>query len=207
LECGGWTPLSYLECGGSTPLWYSIVPAVGRGAPRLSGLLAARRRRISTVKRIEDLLGMPIVTVQEGVRLGKVKGVEVDTAEGRIRYLHFDGERNRQDGVISWHAVRSVGGDAVTIESVSQAKDTIPPAERDGLSPQVGDRPVVTESGTRLGTVTSYELDEVTGHIQKYRIGAHNLLERLTGREIEFPHSAIRTFGKDAIIVADEVAA
>src|SRR5687768_14391269 len=101
----------------------------------------------SDVKRIEDLLGMPVMTLQEGVRLGKLKGVEVDTEDGRIRYVHFDAERHRPDGVIAWEAIRSVGANAITVESITSASETLPAAERDRLSPYLGDRPVVTESG------------------------------------------------------------
>jgi sporulation protein YlmC with PRC-barrel domain len=157
------------------------------------------------VKRIEELLGMPIVTLEEGTRLGRLKGVEVDTIDGRIRYLRLDGEGHRAEAVIPWDAVRAIGGDAITVESKDSVKETVLAADRDRLSSYVGDRPVVTESGNRLGTVTSYEVDERNGVIGAYHVAAGGIFGRLTGNEIVFPHAAVRTFGKDAIIVADEV--
>jgi uncharacterized protein YrrD len=157
------------------------------------------------VKRIEELLGMPVVTVQEGTRLGAVKGVEIDAAEGWIRYLRFDGAGHRADGVIPWDAVRSVGADALTIDSVSQVQETVGSAAREALTGHVGDRPVVTEDGRRLGTIRSYDIDERTGRITAYHLTCGGFLGGLLGKDLVFPHEAVRAFGKDAIVVSDAV--
>ena len=157
------------------------------------------------MKRIEEILGMPMVTVQEGLRLGKLSGVEVDTRDGRLRYLHFDGASNRAAGVVPWEAVRSIGTDAVTVESKALALETIPMAEREFLSPHVGDRPVMTESGKQLGKVSSYTVDESTGLIDRYYVASGGILG-IGSHQVRFTHAAVRSFGKDAIIVSDEIA-
>jgi sporulation protein YlmC with PRC-barrel domain len=158
------------------------------------------------VKRIEDLLGMPVLAVEEGARLGRLAGVEVDVIDGRIRYLRVDGEGRRAESFVPWDAVRSVGQDAITVDSRHSLKENLLSADRDRLSAYLGDRPVVTENGTRLGNVTSYEVDVESGAIARYHVAHGGIFGRLTGSEIVFPHQAIRSFGKDAIIVADEVA-
>jgi uncharacterized protein YrrD len=157
------------------------------------------------MKRIEDMLGMPIVTVDEGLRLGKLKGVEVDLAEGRIRYLRLDGEGGRADGFIPWGAIRSVGADAITVQSKAAVGETIPAADRDRVVGHLGDRAVVTEGGARLGQIVSYDVDEQTGMLLGYRVGTGGLLGRLTGSTLDFPHGAVRTIGRDAIIVSNDV--
>ena len=156
------------------------------------------------MKSIHDLLGMPIVTVQEGIRLGTVRGVELDATASRIAYLHFDGADTRADGVVPWERVRTVGEDAITIQSLVEVLEAIPAAERDRVTPDVGDRPVMTESGTRLGRVTSYDVDEKTGLIERYHVATGGFFGRLTRSEISFPPSAVRAFGPDAMVVADE---
>lgn len=158
------------------------------------------------MRTIDQLLDMPIVTVEEGQKLGSLKGVEIDTSEGRIRYLHLKGA-GRADGAIPWQAVRSVGSDAITVESKTAVMETVPTNERDALTSYVGDRSVVTESGERLGSIKSYDVDETSGEIRMYHVGTGGVLGRLTGREIRFPHHAVRTFGDDAIIVSDWVTA
>jgi uncharacterized protein YrrD len=156
------------------------------------------------MKSIHDLLGMPLVTVGEGVRLGKLQGVAVDTAEGRIRYLCFDGAETRSDGVLPWEAVRTVGKDAITIDSLESVQETLPAADRDQVSLHLGDRPVVTEGGNRLGKVVGYDVDEVTGRVETYHVSTGGFFGRLVNSERTFSRSEVRTIGQDAIIVAEE---
>jgi len=80
----------------------------------------------------------------------------------------------------------------------------IPDTQRSQLTPHVGDRPVVTVSGDKLGTISSYDVDEATGAILRYRVGGP--LSGLIGTSVNFPASAIRTFGRDAILVDDAIA-
>src|SRR4051794_13748570 len=148
------------------------------------------------MRRIVELLGMAIVSVQEGTRLGKLDGLEIDPAEGRVRYLRFDAERQRADGVIPWEAVRSIGADAITVDSTASARESIAAVDRDRVVAQIGDRPVVTESGERLGHIVDYDVDEVSGRVVGYHVAAGGLFARLTGREMQIPAGAIRTFGK-----------
>jgi uncharacterized protein YrrD len=143
--------------------------------------------------------------VDEGQRLGRVSGVEYDPERGRIAYLKFEGE-GRKNGLIPWQALRAVGADAVTVQGLGSVQSGVAPSERDCLTPHLGDRPVVTESGERLGSITAYDFDEQTGEVRRFHIATGGLLGRLTGRELAFPPEAVRTFGKDAIIVADSVA-
>ena len=158
------------------------------------------------MKSFHDLLGMPLVTVQEGTRLGTLKGLEFNAADGQVRYLSFDGAETRADGVLPWESVRSVGADAITVESLAAVLAAIPSADREEVTLDVRDRPVLTESGTRLGKITGYDLDEATGRIERYHVATGGLFGRLTGSEVSFAQGSVRAMGQDAIIVADEVA-
>ncbi|HEY3282496.1 MAG TPA: PRC-barrel domain-containing protein [Armatimonadota bacterium] len=158
------------------------------------------------MKTLHDLLGMPLMTVQEGLRLGTLKGLEFAAADGRVRYLHFVGAETRADGVLPWASVRSVGTDAITVDSVSSVLEAVPPSKQPGeVTADVHDRPVITEGGTHLGKVTDYDINEVTGRIERYRVATGGFVGRLTHSEIAFPHDAVRAFGQDAVIVADDV--
>lgn len=157
------------------------------------------------MKTLQQLMGMPVVTVLEGLRLGTLKGVEFNAADGQIRYLLFDGADTRADGVVPWSAVRSVGADAITVESLAGVLDAVPAADREAITPELHDRTVMTESGTSLGKVTGYELDEATGRIERYHVATGGLLGRLTGSKVSFSRSEISAFGPDAIVVVDSV--
>ena len=157
------------------------------------------------MKTLHDLLGMPLVTVQEGLRLGTLKGLEFNAADGRIRYLHFEGADTRADGVLPWASVRSVGTDAITVESLAAVLEAVPSAEREAVTPDVRDRPVLTEGGTRLGKITGYDVDEATGRIERYHVATGGFFGRLTHSELSLSQDAIRAFRQDALIVTDEV--
>jgi sporulation protein YlmC with PRC-barrel domain len=159
------------------------------------------------VKRIDDLLGMPIVTVAEGRRVGRLKGVEIDVTQGALAYLRFDAEGSRADGVVPWNAVRSIGADAITIEALGAVQETVPHAVLPNLTSHVSDRPVVTESGTRLGTINTYDVDEVSGRILWFHVPNGGLLARLSGKDLAFGLNDIVSFGRDAIVVSDRVCA
>lgn len=147
---------------------------------------------------------MSIVTVAEGRRIGRVNGVELDTGEHRVRFLCYDGE-HLVDGVVPWERVRSIRGDAVTVDSISAIAEHVPAELGDRLTLRVGDRPVVTEDGNHLGTITGYDIDDISGRVLCYRIGARGLIARLTHRELSFPPESVRAFGRDAIIVVNTV--
>jgi uncharacterized protein YrrD len=107
--------------------------------------------------------------------------------------------------VLAWASVRSVGTDAITVESLAAVLEAVPSAEREEVTPDVRDRPVMTESGTRLGKITGYDVDEVTGRIERYHVATGGFLGRLTHSQLSFSQEAVRAFGRDAIIVPDEV--
>lgn len=155
--------------------------------------------------RIQELLSMPVVAIDSGVRLGVVQGVELDPQLGQLRYLRIDSADRRPDAVIPWTALRSIGRDAVTVESPLALQETIPGEECDRMIAHFGNRPVVTESGTRIGQITSYEFDPVSGAIGNYHVALSGLVNRLIGRDVEFPHAAVRSVGADAMIVSDQV--
>lgn len=157
------------------------------------------------MRRMEEVLNMPLVTVQEGTRLGRITGAELDTAGGWVRYLRFRGEGRGPGGMLPWIAVQNVGTDAVTVTSTSEVIPSLRQEDQDRLASHIGDRPVVTESGTELGRVVDYTFDVETGKVETYLVEAGGFLGRLSGRTYEFPHAAVRAFGKDAIVVADEV--
>lgn len=154
---------------------------------------------------IEKLLDMPVVSAAEGSRLGTLEGVEIDPAGARIAYLRLKPEGKHRKGVIPWAAVQSVGADVILVHTEAAVDRNVPQELRPELTPHVGDRPVLTESGDDLGHISSYDVDEATGRIERYHVRCKGLLASLKGRDISFSPGEIRTFGHDAIIVLDSV--
>jgi uncharacterized protein YrrD len=158
------------------------------------------------MRAFHDLIGMPLVAVDEGKRLGTLRGLEFDGSSGQVQGLYFTGGDGQPDGMLPWSAVRSVGRDAITVESASAVTPGADAAHR-GKAADVRNRAVVTENGNRLGVVSDYDVDENSGRILTYHVGTGGLLGKLMHTEVAFPQSAIRAFGPDAIVVADSVIA
>ncbi|MGV3724486.1 MAG: PRC-barrel domain-containing protein [Actinomycetota bacterium] len=155
--------------------------------------------------RIHELVGMPVMALDTGSRLGIIKGVELQMSEARVYYVRVDRPGRKDDGIIPWAALHAVGQDAVTVSGADAVFDAIPAADRDNLTPHLSDRPVMTQNGTRLGHLDDYDLDPATGRIESFHVAPQGMLNRLTGRGCTFPRSVLVTIGGDAIIVSDEI--
>lgn len=156
------------------------------------------------MRSIESLLGMPILSADEGSRLGSLGGVEISPEEQRIIYLCVDPSGKFRRGVIAWSDLTQVGTDALLVRSASVLRPEVAPIDRERLVSRLGDRPVLTEGGRRVGHISDYDVDEATGRIVRYHIPVGGLLAHLRHQTISFGPEAIRTFGKDAILVAED---
>src|SRR3569833_663896 len=65
------------------------------------------------MRSIESLLGMPILSADEGSRLGTLSGVEISPEEQRVIYLCVDPSGKFHRGVIAWSDLAKVGTDAL----------------------------------------------------------------------------------------------
>lgn len=152
------------------------------------------------MRKIEDLLGMPVLSTAEGRRLGKVEGVELAPQEGHVCYLCLKPEDHDAGRLIPWSEIDSIGQDVVLVRSAGGLVKTIPASEETGLASHVGDRPVLTAAGEKLGHILSYTFDEKTGQVEQYQVGTPGVLG-FGGHLVEIAPADIRTFGHDAIIV------
>lgn len=73
--------------------------------------------------KITDLNRKDIINTKNGAKLGPVKDVHVDLAEGKVRAIVIEGQRRffnllstGQDTVIPWEKIKMVGVDAVLVE-------------------------------------------------------------------------------------------
>jgi sporulation protein YlmC with PRC-barrel domain len=155
--------------------------------------------------RFRELIGLPVVALDTGSRLGTIRGVELQMSEARIYYVRVDRPGRKDDGIIPWSALHAVGQDAITVAGADVVFDAIPAADRNSLTQHVSDRPVMTQNGTRLGHLDDYDLDPTTGRILTFHVAPQGMLNRLTGRGCTFPRSELVTIGDDAIIVSDEI--
>ncbi len=151
-----------------------------------------------------ELKGMPIVTLQEGERLGHVRNLIVDPAAVQVVALLLD--RRSSGGerlVVATANIHKVGSTAITVENRSSMVplSRIPRFQELVQSRgQMRGKMVITESGARLGKIAELEIDPETFAIQAL------LLKGFMRRGRQIPAGQVRTIGPDAVVVREEAA-
>jgi sporulation protein YlmC with PRC-barrel domain len=149
----------------------------------------------------ERLLGMAIVSISEASRLGAVTDLLFQTAPLRVAALRASSEGT--DFVIPFESVRSLGTDAVTVESsqvtqIAGAESTL--GSLAGFE-SLRKLKVVDEAGTFIGTVHGARLDPATGSVLELVTRKGGVLG--VGRnETTIPAEAIRSVGVDVLTIS-----
>lgn len=149
--------------------------------------------------KLQQLKGMPVLSLQEGEILGRVREAIVDTTAGRVVALTLD--RRTPGGelqVVATANIRSVGKEAITVED----RSSVVPISRIPRFKELAQkgkplrgRAVMTEQGVRLGRVDDAAVDEAS-----FRLTAF-VLRAFWGRGRVIPMERVRTIGADAVVV------
>jgi sporulation protein YlmC with PRC-barrel domain len=146
------------------------------------------------------LKGMSVVSVSEATRLGVVRDVVMD--RDPMRAAGFDVRFDGTDFVIPFAEVRSLGTDALTVDS-SGATQMRSAGDEFGKLPRLTDMlklKIVDDAGTLLGTLATVELDPATGLV--VRLVAHQGgMLGMGGKDLSINVAAVRTVGTDIITV------
>lgn len=152
------------------------------------------------------ILGLPVLDIDRGKRLGTVRSIVLDPAERRVAALGLQlAEGWRKRGLIAVEDIYAIGEQAVTLEDSERVADPDPKSHLGALARSRVDlrgTPLVTERGHGLGVVAEFEFD-LSGALTALHI-QQGALRRLT-RSIEpIPGAWVRAFGADAVIVSAE---
>ena len=148
----------------------------------------------------KNLKGKKVVSLRDGVTLGQVDDVLVDTEELRVAALHVKGQG--EEAVVPFDKVASAGGDVVTVPSSAAAQR--PPAQDDAehlasLS-EVTKLKVIDEAGAFLGVVHSVEVDPQSGAILEMQTQKATALG-LGRASHTIAASEVTTVGEELIVV------
>ncbi|MGC8873455.1 MAG: PRC-barrel domain-containing protein [Chloroflexia bacterium] len=148
---------------------------------------------------LRELRGKPVLTLDQGEEIGRVRGFLLDPGEMRIVALVLDRRGpNREPLVVATANLYQVGDAAITVEK----RDSLMPLSRvprfqelaRSQSPILG-KPAITEDGTRLGRVRDLALE-----VPNLRVGLL-LVGGFLGRTRRIPAEQVRTIGPDAVVV------
>ncbi|WP_418792041.1 PRC-barrel domain-containing protein [Phosphitispora sp. TUW77] len=154
------------------------------------------------MKRSEELLGLSVISIEDGKELGTVSDLIINPDNGLVQYLVVDnGLRYLGIKVLPFRLIEGVGEDAVTIQNSSCIVDLGDEPEIDGLlekNVRVKGTKVLTRKGKLIGTVSEILVDEDgEGRIDSCEMTP---LDDTGSKEI-IPSEKIITFGKDVLII------
>ncbi|MDI6710709.1 MAG: PRC-barrel domain-containing protein [Thermoanaerobacterales bacterium] len=159
------------------------------------------------MRKSSELLGLPVISLEEGAKVGHIKGLILNPTAKALVALVVEGRGVfKEQRFIPFAKVHSMGANAVTVSRGQTAQKAANLPEMVQLwkdrTPLVGAR-VVTESGDILGTVVDYGIDPPTGAVAGLEVAPSSLGATLKGRSW-MPAGTLRTLGKEIIVVSDE---
>ncbi len=156
------------------------------------------------MRKSRQFLSLPVVSLEEGKEIGRIRGLVVNPQAGEIAALLVQrGGIFAEQKVIPYPRVVSVGNNALTVQKASSAeKLTSLPQILNLVKENVqlkGSR-VITEGGTALGYVVDFFVDPSTGKITSYEISGKSPESIWKGKAL-LPAEEVRTIGKDVLVV------
>src|ERR1051325_5606852 len=120
-----------------------------------------------------ELRHKPVVSMKDGVQIGRVEDVLFDTAALKVAALALTATGGRS--VLPFGAVRSLGTDAVTVESATAMQAMADQSGASSLMRSLADLTglkVVNGEGTHLGEVRDVTIDHTSGGVTE--LDAHS---------------------------------
>ncbi len=158
------------------------------------------------MKKTHEVLGLPIISISDGVEVGKVKSILINAEKGAIDYIVVDsGIQILSARVIPTGSILGIGEYALTIENDSAINDIGKiPAAIDLLQKniQVKGAKVLTRKGRLVGEIGDFYLDENDA----CKITGLEYVADITHKRVRIiPRESVITFGKNLIVVSDDV--
>lgn len=154
------------------------------------------------MREISSIVGEPVISVAEGVELGRVREMVIDLAHGALMGIII--ERDGVEQGVWADDVSVIGPDAIMLADQAKVQ---PLSEMPALVERRRgslDRPlqVLTQSGTKVGVLSDIFIDARTRRVVRYEISAGPLRD-LTDGTLSFATIEGMIHGRDIIIIPD----
>jgi sporulation protein YlmC with PRC-barrel domain len=112
-----------------------------------------------------EILDMPVISIADAARLGKVSDLLLDVANLQAGAVVVKSEGGQS--MVPFGSIRNFGSDAVTVESTAAAHDAAEPTATGSMRGfhDLKGLPVANAEGTRLGEVTDLDIDAHGGRL------------------------------------------
>lgn len=153
------------------------------------------------MKNSAQIIGLPIISISDGVQVGIVKSLVINPEKGSIDFLTIEHEDwHGSVKAIPFKKVIGIGEFAVTIEGDNAVIDLneIPIANQlVNKKIKLKNTRVMTRKGELIGEINEYFIDEETGQILGMDLKTSN-------QDVAISAEFVLTYGKDIIIVKEE---
>lgn len=149
-----------------------------------------------------ELLGLPVISLEEGQQLGVVRELVVDKEDISIAAIIFSPKGFlKESRVLPFNRVHSIGSHAVTIAKITDVdKSWSQQLSRLTRRSLEGTR-VISEQGNAIGTVDDLVINTETGKIVFLELSG-KLIEGILRKQASLAAEFIKTMGKDVVVVA-----
>jgi uncharacterized protein YrrD len=150
----------------------------------------------------KDLKGLPVVSTSAAREIGRVEEVLFDpSANALFGIVVAPIQKDGPPLLIPLSGIRSLGKDAITVESLSVAerfKDNVQAQEISAANGYRAGMNVMTESGEAVGKIDGVTLNE-DGTVASYHSSSG-----LFGTKHDIEPSQVKSGSKDMLIIADD---
>lgn len=160
------------------------------------------------MKKTQKILGLPIISISDGLEVGRVKSIIINADRGAIDYIVVDsGIQIFSARVIQTQDVLGIGEYALTIENngvitdISKIPAAIQLLQNDI---RVKGTKVLTKKGRLIGEIGDIYIDDN----DNCRITGLEYIADITQKQIRLiPRDAVITFGKNLTVVKEDIEA
>jgi sporulation protein YlmC with PRC-barrel domain len=158
-------------------------------------------------RRGKDLIGMPVIAIQDGRRLGEVTALLIRRENATVAAVRI-GNQLAAGPAVPFGNLRLVGVDVILVDSAAALEPALPTEAVRELDDAVIGRSVLTASGERIGTISGFWVNTADGRIAAYRVHPEaGLLSRLASllhnNTFEVSAEQVQALGAAALIVMD----
>ncbi|MGE5614395.1 MAG: PRC-barrel domain-containing protein [Bacillota bacterium] len=158
------------------------------------------------MKKTQNILGLPIISISDGVEVGKVKSIIINADRGAIDYIVVDsGIQIFSARVIPTEDVLGIGEYALTIENEGVITDInkVPAAIQLLQSDiRVKGTKVLTKKGRLIGEIGDIFIDDN----DNCKITGLEFIADITQKQVRIiPRESVITFGKNLTVVKEDV--
>lgn len=157
------------------------------------------------MKSSQQILGLPVLSIEEGRQIGEVKHLVLNPQRGTVDFLLVeDGAWYLGLKVMPFEAVQGIGEFALTVagrsslSAVTECAGAVDLLEKDLRLPGIK---VLSKKGRLVGTISEYFTEENTGEIMGCQLIPVNS-EKPAGI---IPKKLILTYGRDFLVVEEKV--